>query len=533
MAETPNNLVVKTKTRQTQRNANAEASTMAEAQTEMVVTPKITILQRPKNELEKARRPNPEKSPVPQAQKEMVVKPKKTKKQKEKRVAVEPRRPITRSITRALLEAQNNRADGTNPRNKELPDTPEMSEDTDATSERENPGPVTISKAKEDMKMETEGNINNPSGQNPVPNGGTWQYQPKPTFRPHQDRVHFNPWQEITALRHQLQVSQSYQNSLYWKMIAANKRASFCQFQVNNLHAQIHENKRNHEEMIKDLIVQLEEASCNKPNNTSETEVLTNDNEVVFKLDEVMLSLQDQISHPTTEQCVVESATQDAEASHTDSVGLMSSKEAEFELKCRTQQEQIVMLQKQLLAAQDQLKEQAIKHSQEQEARNTEISDLKSQLCSNKALHDLRVETLERELKEAKAPSLKIKQEQIEENSADANEKQKSEPLKEKHTGGEEKMEKEDSVPSTSTSLQKPLEEKPPKEKDTTEQEKMEKEESATLSVQESLQQVRDKQKTLTAKVAELETEVKSLPEMWPIKKKKKQKRNWLVRLFT
>ncbi|CAI5636316.1 unnamed protein product [Oreochromis niloticus] len=529
MAETQNNLVVKTKTRQTQRNAdaNTEASTMAEAQTEMVVTPKITILQRPKNELEQARRPNPEKSPVAQAQKEMVVKPKKTKKQKEKRVAVEPRRPITRSITRALLEAQNNRADGTNPRNKELPDVPEMPENTDATSERENPGPVTISKAKEDMKMQTEGNVNNPSGQNPVPNGGTWQYQPKPTFRPHQDRVHFNPWEEITALRYQLQVSQSYQNSLYWKMIAANKRASFCQFQVNNLHAQIHENKRNHEEMIKDLIVQLEEASCNKPNNTSETVVLTNDNEAVVKLDEVMLSLQDQISHPTTEQCV-ESAIQDAEASHTDSVGLMSSKEAEFELKCRIQQEQIVMLQKQLLAAQDQLKEQAIKHSKEQEARNTEISDLKSQLCSNKALHDLRVETLERELKEAKAPSLKITQEQIEENSADANEKQKSEPLKEKHTGGEEKIENEDSLPPTAMSLQEP-----PKEKDTTEQEKMEKEESATLSVQESLRQVRDKQKTLTAKVAELENEVKSLPEMPPFKKKKKQKRNWLVRLFT
>lgn len=46
-----NNLVVKTKIRQTQRNAdaNAEASKMAEAKMEMAVRPKIRILQRPKN----------------------------------------------------------------------------------------------------------------------------------------------------------------------------------------------------------------------------------------------------------------------------------------------------------------------------------------------------------------------------------------------------------------------------------------------------------------------------------------------------
>lgn len=46
-----NNLVVKTKIRQTQRNAdaNAEASKMAEAKMETAVRPKIRILQRPKN----------------------------------------------------------------------------------------------------------------------------------------------------------------------------------------------------------------------------------------------------------------------------------------------------------------------------------------------------------------------------------------------------------------------------------------------------------------------------------------------------
>ncbi|CAI5642194.1 unnamed protein product [Oreochromis niloticus] len=488
---------------------------MAEAKTEMVITPKITILQRPKPELEKAAQPNPEKSPVAQPQKEMVVKPKKQEKQKQKRVAEEPRRPITRAYARALLEAQNNMGDGANPKNKE------MQENTEATPEREKAESLTISNAKEDMNMAREGNVNKPSRPNPGPNGGTWQYQPNPTFRPHQGSVQFNPWHEIAALRQQLEASQYHQNNLYWKMVAANKRASYHQFQVNKLHAQMHENNRSHEETIKVLIEQLEEASSNKPNDISETEALTNDSEAIVILDEVMVTLQDQISHPTTEQCV-ESATPTTEASHTDSVGLMSSKEAEFEIQCRIQQEQIEMLQKQLLAAQNQLEEQAVKNRQEQETLNLEISDLKSQLCSNKALHDLKVESLEQELKEAKASSLKIAQEPQEQNSTDANEIQTSEPLKEKHAGGE-KMEKEDSPPSTAMSLQEPV-----KEKDTRQQEKEEKEDSPGLSVQESLQSLRDKQKLFTVQVAELETEVKSLPEIQPSKKKKKKKRNCL-----
>ncbi|XP_065325645.1 centrosome-associated protein CEP250-like [Pelmatolapia mariae] len=395
--------------------------------------------------------------------------------------------------------------DGANPKNEE------KQKNTEATSEREKAESLPISNAKEDMKR--KGNVKNPSRPNPGPNGGTWQYQPNPTFRPHQGSVQFNPWHEIAYLRQQLEASQYHQNNLYLNMVAANKRASYHQFQVNKLHEQMHETKRNQEETIKDLIEQLEEASSNKPNDISETDTLTNDNEAIVILDEVMVALQDQISHPTTEQCV-ESATPTTEASHTDSVGLMSSKEAEFEVQCRIQQEQIEMLQKQLLAAQNQLEEQAVKHRQEQETLNLEISDLKSQLCSNKALHDLKVESLEQELKEAKASSLKIAQEPEEQN---ANEM----PLKEKHAGGE-KMEKEDSLPSTAMSLQEPL-----KEKDTRQQEKEEKEDSPALSVQESLQSLRDKQKMFNVKVAELETEVKSLPEVPPSKKKKK-KRNCL-----
>ncbi|CAI5641785.1 unnamed protein product [Oreochromis niloticus] len=482
---------------------NTEKSPVAQAQTETVITPKITILQRPKNELEKPGGPNTEKSPVAQAQTETVMKTKKTKKQKQQRVAEEPRRPITRAYARALLEAQNNAADGTNPR------IAEMQENTRATSERENPESLTISEVKEDMTMETQGNVHNPSGQNPGPNGGTWQHQSNPRFRPHQGAVQFNPWHEIAALRQQLQASQNHQNDLYWHMVAANKRASYHQFQLTKLYAQMYNNKRNHEETVKDLIEQLEEASRNKPDNKSEREALTNDNQAIVRLDEVMLSLQEQISHPTTEQCV-ESATPTAEASHTDSVGLKSSKEAEFEVQCRNQREQIEMLQKQLMAAQNQLKEQAIKHSQEKESLKTEISDLKSQLLSNKALHDLKVESLDQELKEARA------KEQKEQNSADANEMQRSEPLKENGTGGQEKTEKEDSLPSPAMSLQETLKE----------------EDSTALCVQESLQRLRDKQKMFTAKVAELETEVKTLPEIPQIKKKKK-KRNWLLRLFT
>lgn len=114
-----------------------------------------------------------------------------------------------------------------------------------------------------------------------------------------------------------------------------------------------------------------------------------------------------------------------------DSVGL---KEAEFEVQCRTQQEQIEMLRQQLLEAQNQLTEQAVKHRQDQETLNMEISELKSQLCCNKALHDMKVETLDRELKAAKASYVKITQEQNEQNSTIANEK--SEPLVEKDTGG-------------------------------------------------------------------------------------------------
>lgn len=501
MAETQSNLVVKTKTRRTQRNADAhaDASTMAEAKIEMVITPKP--------EVDKAAQPNTKKSPVAQPPKETVVKPKKQKKQKQKRVDEEPRRPITRAYAQALLEAQNSTGDGANPKNEE------MQRNTGATPEKEKAESLPISNAKEDMERERNGK--NPSRPNPVPNGGTWQYQPIPTFRPP-----FNPWHEIAALRHQLEASQYHQNDLYCKMVGANKRASYHQIQVNKLREEIHENKQNHEETIKGLIEQLEEASSNKPYDISETDTLASGNEAMVILDEVIATLQDQISHPTTEQCV-ESATPTTEASHTDSVGLKSSKEAEFELKCRIQQEQIEMLQKQLLAAQNQLEEQAVKHRQEQETLNLEISDLKSQLCPNKALHDLKVESLERELKGAKASSLKIPQQHKEQNSTAANEMHKFELPKENETGEQEKMEKEDSLPSTARSLQEPQ-----KEKDTTEQQKIEKEESAAFSVQESLQNLQDKQKMLNVKVAELKTEVKSLPEIPPSKKKNKKKRN-------
>lgn len=57
-----------------------------------------------------------------------------------------------------------------------------------------------------------------------------------------------------------------------------------------------------------------------------------------------------------------ESATQTTEASHTDFVSLKSSKEVEFEVQCKNQQEQTEMLQQQLLEAQNQLKEQLVKH---------------------------------------------------------------------------------------------------------------------------------------------------------------------------
>ncbi|CAI5659486.1 unnamed protein product [Oreochromis niloticus] len=110
-----------------------------------------------------------------------------------------------------------------------------------------------------------------------------------------------------------------------------------------------------------------------------------------------------------------------------------------------------------------------------------EISELKFQLCSNKALHDMKVETLDRELKEAKASYLKITQEQNEQNSTTANEK--SEPLVEKDTGEQDKEEKEDSLPSTA------------------------------VSVHDSLQQPEDRQKMITTKPAEVETEAKTVPK--------------------
>lgn len=169
-----------------------------------------------------------------------------------------------------------------------------------------------------------------------------------------------------------------------------------------------------------------------------------------------------------------------------DSVGL---KEAEFEVQCRTQQEQIEMLQQQLLEAQNQLKEQAVKHRQDQETLNMEISELKSQVCCNKALHDMKVETLGRELKAAKASYLKITQEQNEQNSTIANEK--SEPLVEKDAGEQDK-EEEDSLLKTA------------------------------VSVHNSLQQTEDRQKMTTSKPAEVKTEAKTVQE-----KKTKKKRKW------
>lgn len=65
-----------------------------------------------------------------------------TQETQEKKVSEEPRRPITRAYAQALLEAQNNTADGTNQRNEE------MQENTEATSDREDPESLTISEAK-------------------------------------------------------------------------------------------------------------------------------------------------------------------------------------------------------------------------------------------------------------------------------------------------------------------------------------------------------------------------------------------------
>lgn len=131
------------------------------------------------------------KTPKPQILKHVLRHKLKQKKPKKKKVSEEPRRPITRAYARALLEAQNNTADGTNQRNEE------MQENTEATSDREDPESLTISEAKEDMNMETKGNANNPSRQNPGHNGWTWQHQPNPRFRPHQGSVQFKPWHEM------------------------------------------------------------------------------------------------------------------------------------------------------------------------------------------------------------------------------------------------------------------------------------------------------------------------------------------------
>lgn len=83
------------------------------------------------------------------------------------------------------------------------------------------------------------GRLANLRGQNPWPNGGTWQHQANPRFRPHQGRAQNNPWDEIAFLKQQLQASHYHQNELYWKLVAANKRASDYQSQLNQLHAQM------------------------------------------------------------------------------------------------------------------------------------------------------------------------------------------------------------------------------------------------------------------------------------------------------
>ncbi|CAI5638180.1 unnamed protein product [Oreochromis niloticus] len=210
-------------------------------------------------------------------------------------------------------------------------------------------------------------------------------------------------------------------------------------------------------------------------------------------LDDMIRVLHEDVSDPTTEQCV-DSSNQTTEASHTDSVGL---KEAEFEGQCRTQQEQIGTLQQQLLEAQNQLKEQEDEHRQDQETLNMEISELKSQLCSNKELHDMKVETLYQELKEVKASYIKITQEQNDQKSNTAN--GKSELLVEKDTKEQDK-EEEDSLPQTAVTLR------------------------------DSFQQTEDRQKMITTNPAELQTEAKTVPEKKP---KKKKKRNWLRRLFS
>lgn len=454
---------------------------------EVVVSPNITVLQRSENDLKKPQTPNPETRPLAQVQTEVVVKGKKKRGQKQKRVAEEPRRPITRAYARALLEAQNNVADGSNLRNEEVSGNPE------GTSERENPESLPMSEPKDDVNMETEANMNNASGQNPGPNGGTWQHQPNPRFIPHHGRVQYDSCCEIAALRHQLQASQNHQNELYWKLVAANKRASYYQSKVTKLHAQMIADKKQHEETIKELIEQLEEANDNNKPDKSKTEVQAKDNQAVVMLDDMIRVLHEDVSDPTTEQCV-DSSTQTTEASHTDCVGL---KEAQFEVQYKTQQEQIGTLQQQLLEAQHQLKEQEDKHRQDQETLNMEISELKSQLCSNKELHDMKVETLYQELKEVKASYIKITQEQNEQNSNTAN--GKSELLVEKDTKEQDKEEEEDSLTSTE------------------------------MSLHDSLQQTEDREKTITTNPAELETEAKTVPE----KKPKKKKRNWLRRLFS
>ncbi|CAI5686379.1 unnamed protein product [Oreochromis niloticus] len=306
--------------------------------------------------------------------------------------------------------------------------------------------PSDAAKQKGANKKKMQKNANpNPRAKNPGPNRGPWPHQPNAHFKPnngpgqHWQNPHFLPKQgrvphqphpdhntnngpsqpqphltpndgsrpynetdELGALRFHLQEAQNMCKTNFYKMTAANHKAAAAKTQKDWLRFQLQCCRGNAQKTILELQTQLEESRRKTPEENFTPEVSE-------------APVEDSNTAVTAAELSVDASTQTAEAPHTDSTDVKTDREAELEIQCKKQQEEIEQLREQLLKTQKTLEEEVAKREDQEQRANCELAELKDKLSTSEALcekNDLKAQNLKEELEKTKASHLEIVEKQ-------------------------------------------------------------------------------------------------------------------------
>ncbi|KAL3996855.1 lysine-specific demethylase PHF2 [Sarotherodon galilaeus] len=366
----------------------------------------------------------------------------------------------------------------------------------------------------------------NPRARNPGPNRGLWPHQPNAHFKPnngpgqHWQNPQFLPKQgppqshltpndgsrpynetdELGALRFHLQEAQNMGKTNLYKMTAANHKAAAAKTQNDWLRFQLQCCRGNAQKTILELQTQLEESRRKTPEENFTPEVSE-------------APVEDSNTAVTAAELSVDASTQTAEAPHTDSTDVKTDREAELEIQCKNQQEEIEQLREQLLKTQKTLEEEVVKREDQEQRANCELAELKDKLSTSEALcekNDLKAQNLKEELEKTKASHLEIVEKQNLGNTTICNQLRETEEekisllefLQYLHETAE-KQEDQSNVASPENS---------PAQNETLQENQPEKEEASAT------------------KPESPEAREDQVPKEKP---KKKKKRNWFWRLFT